>query len=176
MKRDFINAVENKNLAKVRISLSNELLLDPRGNTFGEMLSFAMSHISDLFEENKEVNYSVPPQEVWNLEFLFEVKSDLDSNFSKEKLAFYEAVIKVVGRSKAQEINDTETKERECSEREKYTDKKQRTRINTTNGTITAGGTILTIVGICAGKTLLTVLGGVVLIVGGVMLYNDSRK
>lgn len=83
MKQDFINAVENKNLAKVRISLSNELLLDPRGNTFGEMLSFAMSHISNLFEENKEANYSVPPQEAWNQEFLFEVKSDLDSNFSK---------------------------------------------------------------------------------------------
>ena len=173
---DFINAVENKNLAKVRISLSNELLLDPRGNTFGEMLSFAMSHISNLFEENKEANYSVPPQEAWNQEFLFEVKSDLDSNFSKEKLAFYEAVIKVVGQSKAQEIDETETKERERSEREKYSDKKQRTRINTTNGTITAGGTLLTIVGICTGKTLLTVLGGVVLIVGGVMLYNDSRK
>lgn len=176
MKQDFLNAVESKKIAKVRIAISNELLLDPRGDTFGEMLSFATTHISDLFEENKDANYSVPPREEWNQEFLFEVKSDLDSNFSKEKLAFYEAVIKVVGRSKAQEINDTETKERECSEREKCTDKKQRTRINTTNGTITAGGTILTIVGICAGKTLLTVLGGVVLIVGGVMLYNDSRK
>ena len=43
MKQDFINAVENKYLAKVRISLSIELLLDPRGNTFGEMLSFAMN-------------------------------------------------------------------------------------------------------------------------------------
>lgn len=85
-------------------------------------------------------------------------------------------MIKVVGQSKAQEIDETETKERERSEREKYSDKKQRTRINTTNGTITAGGTLLTIVGICTGKTLLTVLGGVVLIVGGVMLYNDSRK
>jgi hypothetical protein len=113
MKQDFIDAVESRNLAEVRISLSNELLLDPRGTTFGKMLKYAMSDLPNLFEENKEANYSVSPQETWDKDFLFEVKNDLDSNFSQEKLAFYEAVIKVVGQSKVQEIEEIEAKEHE---------------------------------------------------------------
>ena len=56
MKQDFVEAVDAKDLAMVRIALSNELLLDPRGATFTEMLKYAVDNIPDLFEEN--LNYS----------------------------------------------------------------------------------------------------------------------
>ena len=39
---------------------------------------------------------------------MYEVKSDLDANFSKEKLAFYEAVVKFVGKDKAIEVEEEE--------------------------------------------------------------------
>lgn len=174
MKQEFINAVVEKNLAKVRISLTNELLLDPRGTTFSEMLSYAMNEMPELFDENKEAAYTVPSQEEWDEDFLFTVKNDLDSNFSREKLAFYETVIKTVGKSKGEEIDREERKSRE---QRQYTNPHNKERkINKTYATVSAGGATLAIVGLVAGKTLLTVVGGAVLVVGGVLLLNDKME
>lgn len=173
MKQEFVVAVADKNLAKVRISLSNELLLDPRGTTFSEMLSYAMSNLPELFEENKEADYTVPPQKEWNEDFLFKVKNDLDSNFSREKLAFYETVVKTVGKSKADGIEEEERNEREQQNSNR---RSQERHINKTYATVSAGGATLALIGIVAGKTLLTVVGGAVLIVGGVLLLNDKKE
>ena len=93
MKQTFIESVKSGDVEEVRLALSNELLLDPRGKTFAEMLNYAKANFSNLFEENKEAGYEVLPKEQWDEDFLFTVKNDLDSNFSVEKLAFYQAVI-----------------------------------------------------------------------------------
>ena len=167
MKQEFINAVVEKNLAKVRISLTNELLLDPRGTSFSEMLSYAMSEIPELFDENKEAGYTVPSQEEWDEDFLFTVKNDLDSNFSREKLAFYETVVKTVGKSKGEEIDREERKSRE--QRQYTNPHSQERKINKTYATVSAGGATLALIGLVAGKTLLTV-------VGGVLLLNDKME
>ena len=50
MKAKFIRAVENNDLSMVRAFISNEMLLDPRGKSFDEMLSFAESRFSNLYE------------------------------------------------------------------------------------------------------------------------------
>lgn len=171
MKQEFINAVAEKNIAKVRISLTNELLLDPRGTTFSEMLSYAIDNIPNFFEENKESDYTVPPQEEWDEDFLFAVKNDLDSNFSREKLAFYETVVKAVGKSKIEGIEQEERKLQEKENRQK-----QECHINKTYATVTAGGATLALVGLVAGKTLLTVVGGAALIVGGVLILNERKE
>lgn len=105
MKPEFKIAVANKDIAKVRISLSNELLLDPRGGTFHEMLLFAQQNISNLFDKHIELKYSIPPQDKWDESFMFRVKNDLDFNFSKEKLTLYESVVKIVGKTKADKLN-----------------------------------------------------------------------
>ena len=181
MKQDFIKSVDEKNYEKVRISLSNELLLDPRGSTFSEMLQYAVANAPDLFEENKEANYSVPPKADWDEAFLFKVKNDLDFNFSKEKLAFYEEVVKTVGKSKAERIEEEERQEKERKNAEpKGSDKlekdKSRFPVNTVFIPVSAGGAILAIIGLAAEKTLLTVVGGAVLIVGGVILLTNNLK
>ena len=100
MKQTFIESVKSGDVEEVRLALSNELLLDPRGKTFAEMLNYAKANLSNLFEENREASYEVLPKEQWDEDFLFTVKNDLDSNFSVEKLAFYQAVIEVVGKDK----------------------------------------------------------------------------
>ena len=114
MKQKFIESVKSGDVRKVRLSLSNELLLDPRGKAFAEMLNYAKANLSNLFEENREARYEVLPKEQWDENFLFIVKSDLDSNFSVEKLAFYQAVIEIVGKDNffgrgRDECKDTET-------------------------------------------------------------------
>ena len=59
MKQRYINAVTGRNLVKVRIMLADELLLDPRGNTFKEMLAYAKQNLPNariLFVVNDELN------------------------------------------------------------------------------------------------------------------------
>lgn len=177
MKQEYIDAVNAGNVGKVRIALSNELLLDPRGKTFGEMLTFAKDKLPDLFEENKEADYDAIPKEKWDEDYLFKVKNDLDSNFSIEKLALYQAVIESVGKDKAERIEAEEQRRantRRSAQDARATQKK--TVVKPIPVTVTTGGAILTIVGICVGKALLTILGGAVM-VGGVLLFlNDNRK
>lgn len=49
MDTKFINAVQIKNIVRVRLALSNELMLDPRGKTFKEMLQYAESNLPLLY-------------------------------------------------------------------------------------------------------------------------------
>ena len=55
MKDKFIKAVESGDIESVRLFLSNELMLDPRGISFHEMLNFAESKMSNLFDIDKAI-------------------------------------------------------------------------------------------------------------------------
>lgn len=176
MKQKFIESVKSGDVRKVRLSLSNELLLDPRGKAFAEMLNYAKANLSNLFEENREARYEVLPKEQWDENFLFTVKSDLDSNFSVEKLAFYQAVIEVVGKDKMASLDEEDKKAKTQTERSRHSQRNAKRSRKTVPMSVATGGAVLTIVGLCVGKTLLTLVGGAVLIGGVLVTINDSRK
>ena len=176
MKQKFIESVKSGDVRKVRLSLSNELLLDPRGKAFAEMLNYAKANLSNLFEENREARYEVLPKEQWDEDFLFTVKNDLDSNFSVEKLAFYQAVIEIVGKDKMASLDEEDKNAKmQKSSSHRSREKAQRSK-KTVSMSVATGGAVLTIVGLCVGKTLLTLVGGAVLIGGVLITINDSRK
>lgn len=113
MKAKYIEAVTSQNVRKVRIMLADELLLDPRGETFKEMLEYAKNNLSDLFEPNKVSNYEIPLDEnSWDIELASTIKQDLISNFSIEKLALFEKVARKIGEGKARTLNEEERRER----------------------------------------------------------------
>lgn len=175
MDKELIKDIEEGNVKSVRLDLSNELLLDPRGESFREMLTYAKNKLPNLFEDNKEANYSVPPQENWDEDFLFIVKNDLDSNFSKEKLLFYQAVIEKVGKAKAEAI-DKEERYTKCEDTQTGCTQQRKSVAKPIPVTVTTGGAVLTIVGLCLGKTLITVLGGAALVGGVLLIFNDNKK
>lgn len=116
MKQKYIDAVTNRNLMKVRIMLADELLLDPRGNTFKEMLAYAKENLPNLFEDNKEANFVISPERsTWDLDLVSEIKQDLIANFSVEKLALFQEVAMEVGKEKAKALAEEETRERYSS-------------------------------------------------------------
>ena len=176
MKQKFIESVKCGDVRKVRLSLSNELLLDPRGKSFAEMLKYAKANLSNLFDENKEARYEVLPKDQWNEEFLFKVKSDLDSNFSVEKLAFYQAVIEVVGKEKMASLDKEEKNAKMQTERPQLPQKNAKRSRKTVSMSVATGGAVLTIVGVFVGKTLFAFGGGGVVIGGVLVTINDSRK
>ena len=209
MKQRYIDAVTGRNLVKVRIMLADELLLDPRGETFKEMLEYAKNNLSDLFEPNKVSNYEIPLDEnSWDIELASTIKQDLISNFSIEKLALFEKVARKIGEGKAKTLNEEERRERYRSDDTSNTrrtsntsgsssdrnrDRTRRDDLSNVNrngrrqttdkrtmGTISlCGGAALTIVGVCVegvAQTLLCLVGGAAVVVGGIVLLSENKK
>lgn len=171
MKEEYILAVDNKNLAKVRISLVNSLNSNPTGEEFKGMLTYAKNHLENLFEENREAYYDVPPKEEWDTIFMDRVADDLEMNFSIEKLAFYQAVIEEVRKNDIQVILSRRQNNVSVIDQPSKSKKVQ----YKTGIAVSTGGAILSIVGICKGITLLTIIGSAVLI-GGVLICLKSSK
>lgn len=120
MKPMFMEAISNGDLITIRLYLANELLLDSRGESFNQMRSYAEINIMDLYEIHDGTDFSEIPSS-WDEELLFNLRNDLDSNFSKERLDFFEKVAKIVLKEKAQ-LMDEEKRVLSGEERQKAID------------------------------------------------------
>ena len=179
MKAKFLKAVEEKDILNVRLFLTNELLLDPRGHSFKEMLSYAEANLTELFESSDGKTYSQTEEE-WDKDFMNLLKNDLDRNFSQERLNLYEKVAKSVLKEKAMDLDEKEshTNASENSttpngeEQNNYCSDSSKKEIY---GGVAAGGAALTIAGLLP-PIAVTVVGIAVTIVGGVLLYKELKK
>lgn len=178
MKQKYLKAIEENDVISVRIFLANELMLDPRGHSFKEMLELAEQKIPTLYELDNGNSYT-QDSTTWDEAFLFNLKNDLDENFSREKLYFYETVVKVVLKEKAALLDKEETQQQAASSRQ--TDLS----CNTETGFkhkkaiyagVTVGGLVLTATGLSLSKVALTSLGIAGVMIGGYLLYKESTK
>lgn len=176
MESEYKEAVDSGNVIRARIMLTNELLFDPRGVSFNKMLKYAIEHLPNLFEENKDASYTVPPKDQWNEDFMYEVKNDLDLNFSKEKLAFYEAVVKIVGKDKAIEVEEEEARPVSDNNNSRKEHPTRTIKITKVSGGVTAGGAIVATVGLCTGMTALSIIGGAIFVGGVLLIVNDNKR
>lgn len=177
MKDKFKKAVENGDLSDVRLFLSNELMLDPRGASFHEMLSYAESKLGGLFEPDNG-RRSEKDAALWDKDFLYQIKNELDDNFSREKLSYYEQVAKQVLKDKAQQLDEEEAKQQqpENRESERFNENWFEEHKKEVYTGVTIGGAVLATIGLCVSKAALTTLGVVGLAVGGYMLYKETKK
>ena len=187
MEQDYINAVTDGNIIKVRIMLADELFMDPRGTTFSEMLKYAMNNLPDLFEPDKAANYEFSTDKsTWNIGLASEIKQNLILNFSKEKLALFQDVVMEIGKDKAKALTEQENRvgsssenksvsgrtsydggmtsengdnSRKGSNRTTYKNNKESTTSRRTLGTISlCGGAVLTVVVVCVQGVTQTLL------------------
>lgn len=178
MRKKFINAVSERDLVDVRLLLSNELMLDPRGASFHEMLSYAESRLEGLFVPDNG-RRSEKDSAQWDKDFLYQIKNELDDNFSREKLNYYEQVAKQVLKEKAEQLDAEETRRGHQSDNqgsEQQADNWFEGHKKEVYTGVTVGGAVLTTIGLCVSKVALTTLGVVGLAVGGYMLYKETKK
>lgn len=179
MNKKYIEAVKSGNLVRVRLSLSNELMLDPREDSFNEMKAFAELHMTNLYDEDDSKSYSMNVTD-WNEELMFTIKNDLDDNFSKEKLSIYEKVTKTVLKDKAEQLTKEEAtraariasvsnKARSSEQQKKYSNKQIYTGI-------TVGSAAVAVTGLCLSRVALASLGFAGVLISGIFLYNESKK
>lgn len=182
MKEKFAKAVNNNDVDDVRLFLSNELMLDPRGESFCQMKALAEARMAGLFEEDNGGDYSTP-QTAWNEDYLYRVKNDLDLNFSKERLAHFEQVVKTVLADKASALRDegkTATTSRPQpsgrSMGQKDTRKAKRPTSKAVPAAVTLAGVALTVAGLCASKAVLATVGIIGIAAGGYLLIKETRQ
>ena len=179
MKDKFKKAVENGDLSDVRLFLSNELMLDPRGASFHEMLAYAESQLNGLFVPD-DGHRSEKDASLWDKDFLYQIKNELDDNFSREKLNYYEKVAKQVLKDKARQLHEEEVKQQQHQSENQKSEQRienwfEEHKKQVYTG-VTVGGAVLTTIGLCVSKVALTTLGVVGIAVGGYMLYKETKK
>lgn len=189
MKEQYIKAVTEGNLWKARMMLADELLLDPRGRTFEEMLAYTKAKLPGLFEADRGSNYKLPPdRNTWDEDLRSIIKQDLISNFSVKKLEEFKKVAMEVGKEKARKLDEEgkgkeeygngrkEEPGNECVDNGLKTTMDKRT-----VGTISlCGGAALSIAGLCVGgciaKTLLCLTGGTAIVAGTIALLSKENN
>lgn len=176
MKAQFKQMVESGDIEGIRISLANEMMLDPRGESFKEMQAYAESLFSDLYDphDGKELDEN---QANWTEELLFSTKNDLDNNYSKERLEYYYVLAQVVLRDKAERLLK---KDRRCqSQPSKMSDKTNND--NHAYSTpilmgLAVGGLLLGGTGLIIGRSIIAAIGLTSAVVSGGILYKNYHK
>ena len=180
MKAKFVKAVNSGDIISVRLFLNNELMLDPRGKSYAEMKSYAESKLNNLYDTDNGKTYDKEESE-WDESFLFVVSNDLEDNFSKERLSYYEKVAKQVLKDKAEHLDAEEKINRnKASQTDRNSTKNAWTSQKTAYSSVVAGGVAAFVAGLCVEKaalaTILTSVGALAMIAGGVLLIKELKK
>lgn len=106
--KEFVEAVENGKLLRVRIMLKDILLVDPTATKFEEMESYANSKTGNLYDEHDEekLNYDVT---CWDEDYLNKQMVNVVNNFSKERIELLKGMVRHIYRDKVQKIRAEES-------------------------------------------------------------------
>lgn len=177
MTSSFTNAVNQHDIITVRLSLSDELMLNPHGEEFDIMLQKAEENLSDLYQIDNGKSYQLD-KSLWDKKFLYNLKNDLDTNFSKEKLCLYKKVVSYIysAESNRHTLN--------VSDNNVTVGKGPRKRIPQSNNNdigllypgLMIGGALIGITGICVSKIALTTIGAAGFAYGSFMYLKKSKR
>ena len=92
---EFKEAVEEKNLIKLRIMLKDILLVDKSFAKFDEMISYLSAKDIDVYER-KMLSYPRADKSLWNTKLLNEELSKLVNEFSKARVYYCREIIRSI--------------------------------------------------------------------------------
>lgn len=159
--KEFMDAVQEGKIMRVRIMLKDSLLVDPTGSQFHEMEHYAIGQLDNLYVEHdgEVLNYDVT---AWGENYLNEQMVVVVNNFSEERVGLLKSMVRYLYKDKASEIG----KERETS-----TINMNRKQVGIG---VTAAGAGLAVAGLCASHSVL-VVGGIAVAVVGVALIVSNE-
>lgn len=163
--KEFVEAVENGKLLRVRIMLKDILLVDPTATKFEEMECFANSKIRNLYDEHDDeiLKYDVT---AWEEDYLNEQMVNVVNNFSKKRVKLLKEMVRHIYYDKVQRIRYENTSS------EKH-DKNHITQKHVGTG-VTVAGAALAVAGICTSHTILTIGGVAATAVGVALIVTDK--
>ena len=169
---EFIVAVEEDNKLRVRIMLKDMMVIDKSMKKFDEMLSYAQSRISDLYDIHDCEKFE--EKNSWTTTYMNAQLVKLLSNFSKERI---EILKKIISHLYSRETSGYSSKENikddiniKYSKRRRYSD------VQKVGGAVTLVGAGAVACGLAFSSTIVTAIGGVVAISGiGMIALNNGR-
>lgn len=182
MKSQFKRKVDSGDIVGVRISLANEMMLDPRGDSFSEMRSYAESALNNLYIPHDGAILDAN-REHWNEDLLFATKNALDDNFSRERLDYYYELAQIVLHEKAEQLR-RETRRSSAvgtnpthrTQRPTQSEKSEKSSSDALMLGLTIGGLFVGGAGLIMGRALITAIGVAGAAIGGGMLYQNKNK
>jgi len=160
---EFKEAVQLKNVIRIRIMLKDSLLLDPTASQFDEMMQFAIDNMGNIYTEHdgERLNYEV---NAWNEEYLNQQMVAVVNNFSRERIDLLKGMVRYLFKEKANRIRN----ERSDSHTRSGITHKQ------IGGGLTVAGAGIAIAGICTAHTAITIGGAAIAVVGISMIVTDK--
>lgn len=179
MKPQFKGYVDSGDLEGIRIALANEMMLDPRGESFIEMRTYAESVLPNLYDmhDGEALNED---QSQWNEDLLFATKNSLDDNFSRERLEFYYTLAQNVLHEKAEQLRqqgrNRDIRRKNNPSHTTSDTEKQSFNSSTLLKGIAIGGLIVGGSGLLMGRAVVATVGLVGALISGGMLYQNKNK
>ena len=92
---DFVKAVNDKKITRIKIMLKDSLLYDKSFESFNKMLNYLNNNLSESIFQNHD-NEEFLPSDKWNEDYLNEQLVKLINNFSKERVQLIKQIIKKI--------------------------------------------------------------------------------
>ena len=172
MKQKFLDAIKDNDVVLVRICLSNELLVDPRGQSFDEMLKLAESQMKNLYEDSYSNFGLESDRTLWNKKYLSNLKNELDTHFTKQLLSHYRDVVLVVLKEKADSMKAQAYTHVQNNEPLSHSE----TFKKVASGVFLLGGVGLAATGLYLSKSIMVKTGAFCLLAGGYFSYNLLKE
>lgn len=83
LSKEYIEAVEGKDLLSIRLQLKNSLIIDPTGDSFSEMLDYASKRIPNLMDKHDGEEFRNACE--WDKDYYNEQTVKVVNNFSLER-------------------------------------------------------------------------------------------
>lgn len=172
---EFIDAVSNNKITRVRIMLKDIMLVDPSMNTFNEMVSYAEKNMTALYDQHDGEKLKKSTSD-WTEDYMNQQMVSVVTNFSKERVAILKDIVKQLYGSKV--IEKVETRTTAVSNNNVITH-------GSNSGLMKkqiAGGIIALVgVGVLAGGIVgsnvpITVVGGIAIVGGIVLIATAGNK
>lgn len=167
--KEFIDAVLNSKITRVRIMLKDIMLVDPSLNTFDEMLVYAEKNMSGLFDEHdgeKLKKYSTD----WTQDYMNQQMVSVVTNFSKERIAVLKDIVKHLYGNKVKSENENIRKTTPSVSISRVTG------MQIAGGVVTVVGTGALVVGIIKSNIPVAVVGGIAVASGVVLVLMGGKK
>lgn len=152
IRSEFKEAVQNKDMLTVRLTLKNSMWRDPTFEQFNLLIAYAEKNLSNLYD-NHDGELFPEDKSKWTFELLDLQLAICIDNFSRERLLFLRRLCRYLYTDKIKKIENERRMEslnikKANDERKKY---------------LMAGGAV-TAAGLIAGSTIITVAGAAVVV------------
>ncbi len=165
LSEEFIQAVDTNQNTLTRVMISDSMLMDLTLGTFRERLEYAERNLPDLYDEHDGEVFSSDITD-WDEGLLDKQMIRVVENFSRERIAFLQKLVRHVNAEKAEEA-DREAVIEQAKQKRPVTP----TQVGIG---ISACGVITLIAGMATSTPAVTVTGAVIAAVGGAVIAGDQ--